>query len=340
MDTQFVTETTQDFTVGTVKGIDWDLSTVDRTLSADDIESRYLEPMMTRLAADIDATAIAACYPAVYQFENTTFGTKPVLADVLAAHAMLNQSLAPDGDRTAMVDSLAANSIITASNTLFNPASEVSRQYIKGLLGEIAGFQFKRSEMTPTHTNGTRTTAGTADLSAITNGDTTLSLVATTGEIYAKGDVITLDGVWDVNPETKTTYTRLKQFTVTTAATAAAAAIAALAISPAIYKSGAKQNCYCADWTDSTAATIVDLVGSSGTASTAYINSLFFHKDAFTMATADLFLPPGAERRVMDGISMRLWQQGEIVNNMLPMRLDVLMGALTQRPEWAVRVCS
>lgn len=339
MSTQFVEETTQDFVVGTIKGIDWDLSTVDRTLSIDDIEERYLKPMMSRLAAEIDAKAIANCYPAVYQFQNTTFGTKPVLADVLSAGARLNQSLAPDGDRTAMVDSLASNSIVTDSKSLFSPASEISRQYTKGKVGEVGGFAVKRSEMTPTHTTGSRDdTTPICDISSISNGDTTLTTTGGDGTVVV-GDVFTIADVYDVNPETKVSYAHLKQFRYRTAKTCDATDV--FDISPTIYKSGAKQNCYAAAWTGNKAIVNV-AAGGSGTASTAFVNSLFFHKDAFTMATADLFLPPGgvAERKVMDGISMRLWQQGEIINNMIPLRLDVLMGAMAQRPEWAVRVCS
>jgi len=343
MDTQDVTETTQQLVLATQKGVDINFSSAELTLSLDDFADRILTPAMARLAADVEATVIAACYPYVYNFENTTFATKPTLDDILACRAKLQQGLAPTGDRYCMVDALAANAIITDGQALFHAASEIERQYSEGLLGTISGMKMQESEMTPVHTNGSRDTAGTADLSAVANGDTTIALVTTDSETFAVGDVLTLAGVYAVNPETKTAYPHLQQFSVTEAATSSGSAIAALAITPTIYKSGAKQNVYCADWAEATAATVVDLAGSSGSASTAYTNSLAYHKDAFTFVSADLEMPQGvdfAAREVYDGISLRTVRQFDIVNDKFPCRIDVLFGQKTIRPEWAIRMCS
>lgn len=339
MDTQDITETTQTMTVAYQLGVDLNFTSVERTMSMDDMEERVLQPAMSRLAAEVDAYGISVCYPAVYQFENTTFGTKPVLADVLTARARLNQSLAPSSDRIAMVDSLAANAIITDSKLIFNPASEISRQYSRGLLGTVSGFQFLESEMTPTHTNGTRTdSTPITTISTIANGDTTLATTGATGTV-TKGDVFTIADVYDVNPETKVALATLKQFAIRTAHTNTATDT--YDITPTIYKSGAKQNCYCSSWAGSKALVFV-AAGGSGPANTAYTNSLFYHKDAFTMASADLILPSGGlgSRAKMDNISMRIWQGSDIVNDKHPLRLDVLVGFKAVRPGWAVRVCS
>ena len=203
-------------------------------------------------------------------------------------------------------------------------------------------FKHYESEMTPTHTNGTRTTAGTCNLSGLSNGDTTLSLTQTDTEIFNVGDVFTVAGVYDVNPETKVALPTLKQFTVATQYTGTGSA-ADCTITWPIYKDGAKQNAYSADWTETSAATVVDLAGSSGTASTSYINSLAYHKDAFTFVTADLEVPQGVDfayRANMDNISMRLVRDFDIINDKFPCRIDVLFGYKCIRPEWAVRVCS
>jgi len=342
MDAQDITETTQQLVVATQKGVDVNFSTAELTLSLDDFGERILAPAMSRLAAEVERTVISTCYPAVYNFENTTFTTKPTLADVLAARALLQQGLAPTSDRYFMVDALAANAIITDGKSLFNQASEIARQYSQGLIGRVAGFDFYESEMTPVHTNGTRTTAGTANLSLVVNGDDHLTLTQTNTETFGVGDVITVAGVYAVNPETKQAYPHLQQFTVAAAYTGTGGA-ADCDVYPLIYKSGAKQNVYCADWTETSAATVVDLAGSSGTASTAYTNSLAFHKNAFTMATADLVMPQGvdfAARKVIDGISLRIVRAYDINNDKMPRRIDVLFGAKTIRPDWACRVCS
>lgn len=340
IDVQAVTEATQQLVLSTQKGVDVEFSSAELTLSMDDFSDRILQPAMARLAAEVDATTIANCYPYVYNFENTAFGTKPVLADILACRARLNQCLAPKSDRNAMVDSLAANAIITDSKSLFHAASEIERQYSQGALGEVGGFRFYESEMTPVHTNGSRDdTTPIVDLASISNGDTTLTTTGADGTVK-KGDVFTIAGVYAVNPETKVPYAHLQQFAYTADHTNDATDV--YSITPTIYKSGAKQNVYCASWSGN-AAIVNVAAGGSGTASTAYTNSLLYHKDAFTFVSADLEMPQGvdfAARKVIDGISLRIVRNYDINNDTFPCRIDVLFGGKAIRPEWAVRMCS
>jgi hypothetical protein len=80
-----------------------------------------------------------------------------------------------------------------------------------------------------------------------------------------------------------------------------------------------------------------------GGASGVYDMSLFYHKDAFTFATADLVMPSGVDfsaRKVMDGISMRIVRQYDINNDKFPCRLDVLYGYKTIREQLACRTAS
>ena len=77
-----------------------------------------------------------------------------------------------------------------------------------------------------------------------------------------------------------------------------------------------------------------------GTASTATGLSLAYAPDAFTFATADLVLPGGvdmAARVVKDGICMRAVRQYSISDDTMPIRIDVLWGAVALRPQLAVR---
>jgi len=342
MDTQDVTETTTQLVVATQKGVDVNFSSAELTLSLDDFSERILMPAMARLAAEVEKTVIYALYPYVYQFENTTFGTKPVLSDVLACRAKLQQGLAPTGDRFALVDALAANAIITDGKSLFHAASEIEKQYREGLLGRIAGIDFAESEMTPVHTNGSRDdTTPVTNIALIANGDTELVTTGIdNGATLKAGDVFTIADIYDVNPETKLPYPHLKQFSVTADKTCDGTDT--LSITPTIYKSGAKQNCYAATWSGSKALVFV-AAGGSGTASKAYTNSLIYHKDAFTFVSADLEMPKGvdfAAREVYDGISLRVVRNYDITNDKFPCRIDVLFGQKAVRPQWAVRMCS
>jgi uridine kinase len=76
-------------------------------------------------------------------------------------------------------------------------------------------------------------------------------------------------------------------------------------------------------------------------ASSVYRKNFAYSPKAVTMATADLVLPRGvheAARRQMDGISMRLWEGADIVNDAFPTRSDVLYGYVATYPQLATRV--
>jgi hypothetical protein len=147
------------------------------------------------------------------------------------------------------------------------------------------------------------------------------------------GDVFTIGSVFSVNPQTRESTGSLQQFVVTAAATGSSTAT--LSIYPSIYTSAsalATVNAFPA------ASAVITMVGS---ATVAYPQNIAYHKNAITMATADLLLPQGvdmASRQVHNGISMRIVRQYDINNDRMPCRIDVLYGFKTIRPEMACRV--
>ena len=345
MDTQDVTETTQTLTVATQLGVDINFSSVELTLSLDDFSERILKPAMTRLAAEVDTTVITSCYHSVYNFIPGTLGGQPTLADVAGARAKLAKGLAPTSDRILMTDSLAMNNIATSSGSMFNPVSEISRQYETGLVGQLYGFKFYESEMTPAHTTGSRqdTTpvCSTTALAALSAAGAIPIVGMSADAVYLPGDIFTIAGVYAVNPETKATYPHLQQFSVITTVSASGTGSTDVYVSPNIYcsASGAKQNMKVVTAAASAAMENLDF----GVKSTTYTNSLAYHKNAFTMVTADLEMPKGvdfAAREVYDGISLRVVRNYDIVNDKFPCRIDVLFGWKTIMPGWACRLCS
>jgi hypothetical protein len=113
------------------------------------------------------------------------------------------------------------------------------------------------------------------------------------------------------------------------------ASATSLSISPALVASGATQNA------SSTIADNSAVTKIGAGASELLTNSLAFHKDAFTFATADLVMPKGvdfAAREVMDGISMRIVRDYDVTNDKMLCRVDVLYGYKTIRPEIACRI--
>ena len=204
----------------------------------------------------------------------------------------------------------------------------VGKQYSEGLVARTAMADYYENERVWTMTNGSDV-AFALDTYTVTEGDADLTV--TSWATPVAGMVFTLAGVYDVHPETKTAYSHLKQFTVLAGSTATN-----LLISPAIYSSasGALQNV--------SAMPTTTAVGTCfGTASKSYVQPLMYHKEAFQFVTADLPLMGGAHqcaRRVQDGLSMRVWMDGDIRNDEMLMRIDILYGMAALRPEWACRL--
>jgi hypothetical protein len=149
---------------------------------------------------------------------------------------------------------------------------------------------------------------------------------------FLDGDIITIAGVNRVHPETKADTGILQQFVVTANSGTSATS---LAISPSITITGGKQNVTAAPANDAA----VSKVG--GGASSVFTNSMAYHKDAFTFATADLVMPKGvdmAARKVLDGVSMRIVRDYDINNDKFPCRIDILYGYVAKRPQLACRI--
>ena len=212
---------------------------------------------------------------------------------------------------------------------LFQSSNKIKKQYEDGVIGETGGFEFAENTLLPSFTFGARNNAYLTNSAVAQTGS---SLIVDTGaNAMAAGDVFTIGGVFRVHPETKASTGVLQQFVVTAAYAGGGGTIS---IAPAIVVTGAYQN-VSNGAADNQAITFV------GTASATTQQSLCYHPDAFTFATADLILPDGvhfAARKVQDGISMRVVRQYDINNDLMPCRLDVLYGFKAIRPQLACRV--
>jgi hypothetical protein len=341
MDVQDIVETTQTLTVATQKHVAVQLSSVEMSMSVDDFQAMYVDPAMSRLAAQVEYDVMSGVYKNIANLTGTPATTPASLAAVLNANARLSQGLAPEQDRYVIMNSPAMAATVAAMGAYFHPASELEKGMKDGYIGSAAGMKWMESNMVPNHTNGTRADAShVIDLATgITSGTetiTTTGQTSTTGA-FVIGDVITIADVYDVNPETKQPYSHLKQWVLTANKTCDQTDV--LYVAPTPVTSGATQNCYAAAWTGSKAIVSV-AAGGSGAASAVYAQNLAYHKDAFTFVSADLHIEPGARmtKAVMEGISMRLWRGTDIVNDKFPSRIDVLYGYKTLAPGWAVRV--
>ncbi len=335
-DVQDVSEQTVPLTLNTQKGVDMSFSSVDLTLTIDDFSQRYIRPAMARLATQMESDAISTMYKLVPQ---QVLQTGALTYDnVLEAGQILDEHLAPSIDRIANVNPQQNRDLVNGTSTLFNHQGELGRQYLTGKMGEAAGFEFYRNTVLPRHATGAAAgyliNGANQQAASLTSPADTMTLVVDTGTgSWNEGDVLTIAGVFDVNPESKSVTARLKQFVVRTATTGNTTS---LVVSPAIVPSGAKQNVSAVP-ADNAAIT------RSGAASSYTSMGLAYGKDAFAFVSADLEMPNGVDwkaRETLDGMSMRAVRSWDVVNDMWITRLDVLYGFAAIRPELAVRLAS
>lgn len=327
MNLQDLNDKTVPLTINTQLGVDLGMTSADYALSIDEIRSRYLEPRMTDLAMSIEAQIMQNTIQGIAH----TVGTGGALSnfgDILRATQILNDKLAPPGtQRTMLVNNSAEVQAVNAFKLFFNNQKQVGDQYEDGSMGRAGGFDWYNTSLMPTHTRGT------ANTGYLVNGasQTGTSLIVKTGTgTLTVGDVFTIAGVFDVQAQTKQSLGYLKQFVVTAAYAGGGGTVS---IFPGITTTGEYQN-VSAGPADNAAITVF------GTSGQVWGENIAFTKDAFTAAFVDLPLPPkkDAARANFQGISLRLINDFDTVNDMWLSRVDVIFGAAVLRPELAVRL--
>ena len=178
-------------------------------------------------------------------------------------------------------------------------------------------------------------TSGWAQTSTITIA------AASANATLNQGDVIQIANVYAVNPQNRQAYgsNKLRNFVVTSTVSITSGSSASVTVSPAIITGGQFQN-VSVSATSSTAT--VSPFNNTGAVSP---QNIVMHRNAFTLATADLELPEGVHfaGRASDkeiGLSMRVVRQYTINNDSIPTRLDVLYGWAPLYPELACRVAA
>jgi len=334
-------------TVATQRHVDTSFNSVDMTMNLDDYSEIILAPKINNLAGNVAATIMSRVTVAQGSFAGTvvngaeggicnlvqnTDGTGAIISPTsetwLTAGATLDNNSAQVQDRKAILSPFTMARTVSSLSGLFNPATEISRQYRNAKMYDALNFEWFMDQTTINHTSGSFT-AGTVNGGSQTG--TTLTTNAITGTLK-KGDIITIAGVNAVNRVTKVTTGSLRQFVVTADAATAATS---LSIYPAIVPANAGNavQYQTVDASPANSAAISLVTPASGT----YRQNFVYAKQAVTMVTADLEMPPNVKgaREQMDGISMRAVTQYVIGTDQTADRLDILFGWLFVRPEWA-----
>ena len=354
-------ETSVPVTLSTQFHVDTQFTTQDLALSLDMFSDRILKPAVAAIAnkIDFDGTTTAALNTANIV---GTAGTPPTgLYTYLSAQAYLDSEGAPrDGRRSCIVEPFTSATIVDSLKGLFVPTEQISSQYTKGLMGrDSGGMNWKLDQNIVSQTFGnfssstvTASVATTTATGFLTSGwasQSTITLTAAnTGTINLNaGDTFTIAGVYATNPQNRQPYgtNKLRSFVVKSAVSVASGASVSVIVSPAVISGGQFQNVSIPSPSATAAVTFFASQYNASGNGVVSPQNIVMHRNAFTMAMADLELPEGVHfaGRASDkeiGLSMRVVRQYTINNDSIPTRLDVLYGWANLYPELACRVAA
>lgn len=333
------TETQVPVTLTTQDHVDFQFSSADLALTVDDFKSRFLQPAVSALANKIDASGLSLYTQVANQVG--TPGTVPntLLVYLLAGVSLDNNAAPMDEERAIVITPKMQAYIVDALKGLFAQSTEIGRQYIKGTMGISSGFNWAMDQNVATHVVGPL--GGVPTVNGAGQTGTTLLTKAWTAAAaprLVEGDTFTIAGVFGVNPNSRQSTGDLQKFVVRGDVSSDGAGLASVPIFPGIVTSGAYQT-VTASPADSAAITV------DGAAGTSTPQGMAFHRDAFTLVTADLPVPKGVDMgsRASDkqlGISLRIVRAYDISSDQWPTRIDVLYGWAALRPELAVRIAA
>lgn len=341
---------TQDSSVAlqldTQKHVGMGFSSKDLTLSIDAFKDRYIKPAVTTLANAVDYDGYSAMYKQVWNAVGVPSSTAlpSTLKGFTQAKAKIANSGGPLDDLVAMVDPDVEASLVEGLKGLFQSSEQIKQQYEKGVMGLAAGSKFKMSQNVVKHTIGAVDGAPQVKTTITVQGTTSVAIdtitTATIAGAYKAGDVVTFGSVFAVNPQTKQSTGQLMQFVVQADANAAGNE-ATISVLPAMYTTGALQNVDSFPLDNA----LVKVFGGTASAYSSIVSpqNMVFSRDAFALGCADLQLIKGAHMcaRASDpesGLSIRLWSDGDISNDRLITRLDILYGWKLLYGEYACRV--
>jgi hypothetical protein len=336
---QEITETSQTLTVNSPYNVAVPFTAQNRLQDIAEIERDIIEPAISTLIGKIEGDAISTFTKDIPNVVGggsyaAASGFAPAsLTDLLAvnrARAYLEQNYAPSDDRTVLSNSWQMSDMTNGLKGLFQDSTQIATQYKEGLMGRLAGANWRSNEKCISLTHG-GDVAGAINGGTLTSGITSLTVNGFTAALTV-GMSFTVDAIYDIDPITRASTGKLKWFVVTAATTTSISFLPAMNYDT----SNPNQNC---SGTPVTTAVIT----SNGSASTAYNQSLMFQKNAFVFVSAPL--PKNASNddcsvMTRDNLSIRVWTGSDIINDRSILRIDLLCGWKTVRPEFACKIQS
>jgi hypothetical protein len=342
-------ETSVPVTLSTQFQVSTQFTTQDLALSLDMFSDRILKPAIATVANKMDRDGLVTAKNNTANIVGTA-GTAPTgLITYLTAAAYLDSEGAPrDGRRSCTIEPFTSSTIVDSLKGLFVPTSQISSQYTKGLMGrDSGGMNWYMDQNVVSQTFGSYASATlscnvTTATGFLTSGWAYSSNItigaASAAATLNQGDTFTIAGVFAVNPQNRQSYGKLRNFVVQSTTAIGSGGTATVTVVPAVITAGQFQN---VSVTSSGSQTVTPFNNTGVTSP----QNILMHRNAFTLACADLELPEGVHfaGRASDkelGLSIRVVRQYTINNDSIPTRLDVLYGWAPLYPELACRIAS
>lgn len=316
-------------------GCDINFTAIDRTLSLTRIEDK-IAAAMAPVTNEIDRQGLQLAHYSTYNTLNPTGALPTTSAAAIQAVTQMGQRLdemaAPRerGGRTMIANPALNAALVQGFGGFFNNPSKISSQFDTGMLSDSFGFNSAMDQNVDVHVNGAATAT---NINGAGQTGSTITVVAVAGGTLTRGTTITLPGVFAVNPQTRQTTGQLANFVVTADV---AAGQTSIPISPAIVTSGAFQNVTASPTTGQPYVI-------QGAASTSYATNVAYHRDAFTLAMVPMWAPPSGKGNVSvsqmsdDGLTVKVTEIYDGINDVSIMRLDVLFGWTATYPDLSVK---
>lgn len=333
---QDVIEPSTSITISNQLQVAFKFSLQDLTLIIREFSERYLKPAAAVIANGVD-TDVMGLVPQIYNQVGTS-GTIPNAYSYLTQVGQrMDEGAVPQDGRKLVLGPAAYWSMDNALIGLY--VKSVAEPALKGFLANLANFEIYQDQNATYQTTGAYAGSGVVNGAGQTGGTLiTNGWTASTTALFNVGDVITLDGVHAINPQSRVSTQALMNFVINAVANSDSGGNSTLSFSPAIVTSGAYQN------VDVSPANLTRVrLATSAVGSTTYAQSIGFVKDCFGLVTVPLELPDGVDfkaREMYKGLSLRIIRAYDINNDQMPCRLDLLEGVAAFYPELGVRLTS
>jgi hypothetical protein len=316
-------------------GNDIAFTSLERTLSITRLEDK-VAAAVAPVCNEIDRQGLALAHYSTYNVLNPTGALPNTAALAIQAVTSMGQRLdemaagRERGSRTIVTNPALNASLVQGFGGYFNNPSKISNQFDTGMLSDSFGFKSAMDQNVDLHTNGAATAT---NINGAGQTGSNITVVAVAGGTLTRGTVITLPGVFAVNPQSRVSTGQLANFVVTADVLVGATSIP---VSPAIVTSGAFQNV-------TASPTTAQPYVIQGAASTSYNTNVAYHKDAFTLAMVPMFAPPSGKGNVSvsqqseDGMTVKVTEYYDPINDTMGMRFDVLFGWAATYPELSVK---